>query len=366
MRIAQIAPLVERVPPRAYGGTERVVSVLTEELVRRGHDVTLYASGDSVTAADVSATVPRALREDRSDNIYSVNPPVLHLLGRAYAHARDYDIIHDHTGTMGLSFAELSPTPVVLTQHGNLDADELPLYREFRRAVIVPISRALAERHPGLNYTDVIHHGLPFDRYPFGKHPGRYLLYVGRICREKGTHLAVRLARELGLPLIIAAKLEHAPQEMRYFRTHVRPYLSSRIDWVGEVDERERNRLMAGALCLVHPITWDEPFGLTLIESMACGTPVVAMGRGSIPEIVRHGVTGYVADSYEQMKAAISQVHRIDRAACRDYARSQFSVGRMADAYESLYRSLVKAPLPAIQTPPLTRLPSPGMLWGYP
>ena len=344
MRIAQIAPLIERVPPKKYGGTERVVSALTEELVRRGNDVTLFASGDSETSAKLEFTHPAALREGGItplQGLYQGNQHILRLLGRAYARADEFDIIHDHTGTLGLPFAEGSRTPVVMTLHGNIDRDSLPLYEEFRRPHQVAISGSLRASVPSIVVADVIHNGLPMAHYPFSATPGNYLLYVGRICAEKGTHHAILAAKRLGLPLIIAAKLEKMERDQRYFRQYVKPHIGTDIRWVGEVDEAERNRLMAGAYCFLHPITWAEPFGLTMIEAMATGTPVVAFGRGSVPEVVCDGISGFVVDTFDELLAAVRKVPTLDRAAVRAYAISHFDAERMTCGYEELYHRIV-------------------------
>lgn len=354
MKIAITAPLIERVPPKKYGGTERVVYTLTEELVRRGHDVTLFASGDSITSAKLESGHPIALREAlvadkalapglrQGISTAAGNPPTLHMLGRLFKRAHEFDIIHDHIDMATLPFAELCETPVVMTIHGNIAPEALPLYKEFKRPYQVAISKSLqAAQPPELNYAGVVYNGLSMEHYPFKEEPGKYLLFVGRICREKGTHLAIKVAKRLNLPLIIAAKIEQVEQDKRYYRELIKPELGGDITWIGEVDEAKRNELMAGALCLLHPITWPEPFGLTLIETMACGTPVVAFRKGSIPEIIEHGKTGFVVDKLNQMVGAVQQLGTIDRAYCREYALKTFNAQTMTDGYEAIYKKVI-------------------------
>ena len=339
MNIAQLAPLVERVPPKKYGGTERVVHALTEELVRRGHDVTLFATGDSLTSARLESVYPRALREARLKNIYGVNQWTLLSLGLAYEMQDEFDIIHDHLGPVSLPTANLSTTPVVTTMHGPFHAEDRRLFETLSSPAVVTISKSQAYSAPRINHAGTVYNGLPMEEYPFGAQPGEYLLFVGRLMPDKGPHLAIEVAQQLDMPLILAAKLERMFQP--YFRDYIEPWLSDRIRWIGEVDEVERNELMSKALCLLHPITWREPFGLTLIEAMACGCPVIALNRGSIPEIIKSGETGYVVEDTESMVDAVEMLKSIDRAACRAHALQSFSVKRMADEYEEIYRKLI-------------------------
>ena len=334
MRIAQIAPIIERVPPKRYGGTERIVHALTEELVKRGHDVTLFASGDSRTSATLSSVYPRALREDGPSDLYGTNAWALLNFGAAYARQDEFDVIHDHTGYLSFPTANLATTPVIATLHNPI-ADWLePMYRTHARPNLVTISKAQITV-PGLNYLDTVYNGLPMEHYPFSMDHDGYLLFVGRISLQKGVHTAIRVAQETQLPLIIAAKLDPVDQE--YFETEVQPHLSDTIRWIGEVDEKERNHLMSRAYALVHAVTWPEPFGLTLIEAMACGAPVIAAPMGSIPEIVEHGRTGFVAATVEEMVEAVEKLPRISRVACRQHALTKFNAGRMTEHYERLY-----------------------------
>jgi glycosyltransferase involved in cell wall biosynthesis len=340
MRIAQIAPIIERVPPKRYGGTERVVAALTDGLVARGHDVTLFASGDSITKAKLEWVYPRSLREARLKDTYGLNYWTLLNIGLAYDMQDEFDIIHDHFFPVSLPTANLSTTPVVGTMHGPFTGENRKIFQTLKGPHIVSISNAQVFTAPGINHAGTVYNGLDFADYPFGEAGGDYLLFVGRISMEKGVHLAVQVAQELDMKLIIAAKLELVDRP--YFREYVEPWLSERIEWVGEVDETERNRLMAGAKAFLHPVTWREPFGLTLIEAMACGCPVVAMNKGAIPELVVNGETGFVVEDVEGMLDAIEGIDSIDRAACRTHAFENFSVEKMLDGYEAVYKRVLE------------------------
>lgn len=349
MKIAQIAPIVERLPPKKYGGTERVIYHLTEELVKRGHEVTLFASGDTTTSAKLVSVVPKSLREmpDEKD-IYGFNVHALLNMGLAYARQEEFDIIHDHNAHMGLPTANTARTPVVMTWHGPYDERMTRYFQMLNRPHLVSISDSQAKLAPGnLNFIGTVYNGLPMGHYPFSGKAGEYLLFVGRIDPEKGVHHAMDVALALGRKLIIAAKADvEVPSIKRYFKKEIEPRLKAhpeQLQWIGEVDEDERNRLMAGALCFLHPVTWPEPFGLTLIESMACGTPVVAMGLGAIPEVVKDGHSGYVVDTVPHMIEAVRKIERgeIDRGACRQWALSNFSAQRMADGYEAVYEKVI-------------------------
>lgn len=339
MRIAQIAPIVERVPPKRYGGTERVVSALTEELVKRGHQVTLFASGDSLTSATLRSVYPRSLREARIKDPYGLNYYTLLTIGMAYSMQEEFDIIHDHMFPLSLPTANLATTPVIATMHGPFNGENRKLFQTLKNPGIVTISEAQAFPAPNINHLGTVYNGLPLADSPFGETAEDYLLFVGRISMEKGVHLAIEVAQELDMRLIIAAKLENVDRP--YFKEYVEPWLSDRIEWIGEVDEAERNRLMSKAFCFLHPVTWREPFGLTLIEAMACGCPVIAMNRGSIPEIVQNGVTGYVVEDVEGMVAAVEGIGNIDRKACREHSLTNFSVEKMADGYEAMYAKML-------------------------
>lgn len=339
MKIAQVAPIIERVPPKKYGGTERVVYNLTEELVKMGHQVTLFASGDSETSAKLFSVYPKALREVRVDDIYGMNYWSLLNIGMAYEKQDEFDIIHDHNGHLSLPAANISKTPTVITLHGAFTAQNKPLFQAMNKPYYVSISDSQTHPAPKLHYAGTVYNGLNMENYPFSKSHDGYLLFVGRISMEKGVHIAIEAAQFLNLPLIIAAKLEAV--DMPYFQEYVGPKLSDQIKWIGEVDEEERNKLMSKALCFLHPVTWREPFGLTLIEALACGCPVVAMNKGSIPEIVENGKTGYVVEDVDEMIEAVNQIYKIDRGYCRKYALEKFSARRMAEGYVRVYEKII-------------------------
>jgi glycosyltransferase involved in cell wall biosynthesis len=261
-------------------------------------------------------------------------------LGLAYTYQDAFDLIHDHTGLYGAAFANLSRVPVVMTLHGKINDSYIKLFSTFTKPSLVSISYAQRIPAPNLNYVANVYNGLSMDHYPFSMHDRGYLLYVGRICPEKGTHYAVEAALRLNMPLIIAAKLEPNLNGV-YFNKFIRPKLSDQIRWIGEVNEEKRNRLYSNARAFLHPITWQEPFGLTLIEAMACGCPVIAFNRGSIPEVVSHGISGYVVGSVKEIVRVISRAPAINRLSCREYALTTFNAARMADGYERIYSRLV-------------------------
>lgn len=340
LRIAQVAPLVERIPPKKYGGTERVVDALTEELVKRGHEVTLFASGDSLTSAKLVSVYPRSLREAKITDLYGLNTWTLLNVGMAFKRREQFDIVHDHNGHISLPTANISRSPVVMTVHGPINSQNHRMFGELKNPHLVAISKAQARLMHGLNHLDTVHNGLAMEYYPFSASDEGYLLVVGRISLEKGTHYAIEVAQYLDLPLIIAAKLDTV--DLQYFREYVGPKLSDeRIRWIGEVDEETRNKLMAKALCVLHPVTWNEPFGLTMIEAMACGAPVIGFRRGSVPEIVRHGKTGFVVENTEEMIEAVTKIATIRRIDCRRHSLERFNARKMADHYERLYLKLV-------------------------
>jgi glycosyltransferase involved in cell wall biosynthesis len=346
MKIAQIAPIVEQIPPRSYGGTERVISALTEELVARGHEVTLFATGNSKTSARLASVVPRGLRDATNDkDIYGFNTPTMQHIGAAYARYREFDIIHDHNPHMSLPTANVVQTPVVLTWHSPYDEVLGRYFRQLNRPYLVSISHSQAALAKDLQFYGTVHNGLPLAHYPFGEKKGEYLIFVGRIDREKGVHLAMDAAIALKKPLIIAAKLDDSvPQIKAYFEEEIAPRLRAHpkmLSWIGEVDEEKRNELMQGALCLLHAVTWPEPFGLTLIEAGACGCPVVAFNKGAIPEIIKNGINGYVVENLGEMIKAVRSIDRINRAACRSHVLEHFSDTRMADGYEAIYRKIL-------------------------
>jgi glycosyltransferase involved in cell wall biosynthesis len=335
VRIAQVAPLFERVPPHRYGGTERVVSYLTDELVARGHTVTLFASGDSVTTARLVPGWPRSLRLGDP----SLDAIALHMamLGRVYERAREFDVIHCHTDYLALPFAQPCPVPTVLSLHGRLDHDEVHrLYQAFPEVSFVAISAAQRASLEGVRWAATVHHGVPADLYPFRKTPGRHLVFLGRVSPEKCPDAAIRVAVRAGVPLRIAAKVDGPDRP--YFDAVVRPMLDHPlVEFLGEVDDHEKAALLGDSLALLFPIDWPEPFGLVLIEALACGTPVIARRRGSVPEIVTDGETGVLCETEDEMVAGVARIPALDRAKCRADFERRFTVQSMAAAYVGVY-----------------------------
>ncbi len=335
MRVAQVAPLYERVPPKLYGGTERVVSFLTEELVQLGHEVTLFASGDSMTRARLLAPCVRALRLDSScrDALASH----VRMLGWVYERAAEFDIIHNHTDYLGLPLTRMVRTPTLITLHGRLDYEDIhPLYRDYREVPVVSISDAQRAPMPDANWVATVHHGLPMELYKPEPRPGAYLLFLGRISPEKCPDCAIRVAKRAGVPLRIAAKID--PVDRPYFEHVIRPLLDDPlIDFIGEVGDAEKKSLLAKARALLFPIDWPEPFGLVMIEALACGTPVIARRRGSVPEVMTDGHTGFVCETEDEMVAAIGRLGAIDRRACRREFERRFAVNVMAQKYIDVY-----------------------------
>jgi glycosyltransferase involved in cell wall biosynthesis len=340
MKIAIIAPPIERVPPRTYGGTERVVYELVEGLVRKGHDVTLFASGDSLTSAKLESLYPTTLREMKVKEP-TLTACILAHLGVAFAKQHEFDIIHDHNIYVSVPTAHLATTPTIVTLHYSFDHFNKELFLRLQNPHYVAISHSQANAIPGLPIDAVVHNGLTMDHYPFSSGHDGYLLYVGRMSEQKGPHIAIAVAKALNMPLIMAAKIN--ANERKFFKEKIKPFLNDQIRWVGEVDEKRRNRLMSRALCMLHPVLWPEPFGLTLIEAMACGCPVVAFSNGSIPEIILNGKSGYVVQNTEQMIAAIQRIDNISRQACREHALSNFSAEKMVSEYEKLYERIIAA-----------------------
>ncbi|MGA8759825.1 MAG: glycosyltransferase family 4 protein [Stellaceae bacterium] len=339
MRIAQVAPLCESCPPQLYGGTERVVSHLTEELVRQGHEVTLFASGDSRTKATLEAPCERALRLDPG-----CRDPLAHhmvLVNRVARNAHLFDIIHFHIDY--LHFPLFAPRwgKTLTTLHGRLDLPDLaPLMREFPMMPLVSISDAQRAPLSWANWYGTVHHGLPPDLFSPGHGKGGYLAFVGRISPEKGPERAIEIARRVGLPLVIAAKVDEADYE--YYTTQVEPLLNDPlIEFIGEVNDDEKGALLGDAAALLFPIDWPEPFGLVQIEAMACGTPVIAFRRGAVPEIIDPGVTGFIVDGLDEAVAAVPEALRLDRDMIRQRFDDRFQVERMTRDYVSFYRKIL-------------------------
>jgi glycosyltransferase involved in cell wall biosynthesis len=342
MKIAQIAGLAESVPPKKYGGTERVIHALVEELVKRGHEITLFASGDSKTSAKLISVYPKSLREAGFKDLYGTNTWGMLNVAYAYQKQHEFDIIHDHQPYLSLPTANMADTPVLMTLHGSLNNDNKHMFTALDKPYLVSISEAQRAFAPNLNYIGNVYNGLEMDHYPFSRSHKGYLVIVGRISIEKGTHLAIKVAKELDMPLIIAAKLDKAnAHDVQYFYSHIKPNLKGKIQWVGEVDEKERNELLKNAYCSLHPVTWPEPFGLTLIEAMACGCPVVAFNKGSIPEVIKDGISGYVVKNLAEMIQAVKKVDKLKRMNARVWALESFNAKRMADGYEAIYNQIL-------------------------
>jgi len=341
MKIAQIAPLAESVPPKLYGGTERVVSYLTEELVRLGHDVTLFASGDSQTSARLVACAPRALRLDAS--VVDPLPHHLLMIERVRSRAHEFDVLHFHIDHLHLPLFRPYARKSITTLHGRLDLPDLaPLYREFDEMPLVSISNAQRAALPFAHWVGTVYHGLPEPVCPFNPAArGGYLAFLGRLSPEKGIERAIEIARRCGRRLRIAAKIDRA--EEAYYRSRVAPLLSDPlVEFIGEVGEAEKPGFLGNAAALLFPIDWPEPFGLAMIEAMSCGTPVIAWPNGAVPEIVEHGVTGLIVRSIEEAVHAVQEVSRLDRGGVRRRFEERFSAARMARDYLAIYRSLAR------------------------
>jgi glycosyltransferase involved in cell wall biosynthesis len=339
MRIAQVSTLYESVPPKAYGGTERVVSWLTEALVDAGHDVTLFASADSVTRARLAPACPCALRliEDTAD------PQAFHfaMLEQVVRRSGEFDVVHFHTDYQGFPFARRLTCAHVTTLHWRLDIPGLdPLYRAFDDIPLVSISDAQRAPLPRADWRGTVYHGMPTDTLTFNAHPGDYLAFLGRIAPHKRPDLAIEIAKRAGVPLKIAAKIDNGDRS--YFEGTIEALLRRpHVDFLGELADRDKHALLAGARALLFPIDWPEPFGLVLIESLACGTPVIAYRRGSVPEIVDDGRTGFIVDDIDGAVQAIARLPQIDRAQCRAAFEAQFSAARMAADYQRVYDGLL-------------------------
>jgi glycosyltransferase involved in cell wall biosynthesis len=340
MKIAQIAPLWEQVPPPAYGGIELVVSLLTEELVRRGHEVTLFASGDSTTHAKLESIHPRAIRLDSEVKEYDVYE-ALHL-NNVFRQADSFDIIHSHVGYPVLPYAKFIKTPIVHTLHMPFTSDNRKLFLSAKEQPFVGISDAQIDASLGLNYVATVHNAIDVDRHQFFPYPDEppYLAFLGRLSPEKGPHHAIAIAKQTGLTLKMAGKVD--PVDKEYFEREIEPLIDGeQIQFLGEANHTQKNRLLGGAIAMLFPITWREPFGLVMIESMAAGTPVIAMRMGSTPEIIVHGKTGYLCDSVQECIEAVGRISDIDRHACRNHAKDRFGIERMVDGYEAVYRHQV-------------------------
>ncbi|HET9602885.1 MAG TPA: glycosyltransferase family 4 protein [Gemmatimonadales bacterium] len=339
MRIAQVAPLYESVPPKYYGGTERIVSYLTEELVRQGHDVTLFASGDSVTRARFVSGCRRSLRLDR----HCVDQMAHHvvMLEQVYRRAAEFDIIHFHVDYLHFGLSRREGLNRVTTLHGRLDIPDLvPLYQEFPDEPVVSISTSQRTPIPWANWQATVYHGLPGDLYSFRPEPGQYLAFLGRISPEKRVDRAIEIAKRVQMPLRIAAKVDAVDEE--YFATAIEPLLEHPlIEFVGEIGDAEKDEFLGNASMLLFPIDWPEPFGLVMIEAMACGTPVIAYSNGSVPEVMEHRRSGFIVDTLEEAIEAVRRVPELSRQRCREIFEERFTAERMAREYVRVYERLI-------------------------
>jgi glycosyltransferase involved in cell wall biosynthesis len=338
MRIAQIAPLAESVPPKLYGGTERVVAWLVDELVDLGHQVTLFASGDSQTKAELVPVCPRALRlgKPRPDPVAAQAA----LLEAVAQRADEFDVIHAHIDWLHLPIVQRAGIPFLTTLHGRLDLPGLSdMIRIFPTAPYVSISDNQRIPLAGAKWLGTVYHGMPKRLLKPSFRPGQYLAFLGRLTHEKGAHIAIRIAQATGMPLRIAAKV---PRDHRsYFKEHLEPLIDGKnIQLVGEVDDRRKQGFLDGAAALLFPINWPEPFGLVMIEAMACGTPVIAFRAGSVPEVIDDGVTGFIVDSEEEAVRAAGRVGKLNRREIRRIFEQRFTARRMADDYVDIYRQL--------------------------
>ncbi|MGB3650895.1 MAG: glycosyltransferase family 4 protein [Rivularia sp. (in: cyanobacteria)] len=343
MRIAQISPLWERVPPFRYGGIELIVKLLTDELVRRGHEVTLFASGDSIISSKLHSVHDRALRLDSSIQ----EPDVYHqmMLADVYQECyANFDIIHSHIGYASLTYSGFVKTPTVHTLHGAFTSDTAKIHRRFSEQPLISISSSQREPCPDLNYVHTVYNGIDTAVYPFVSQPAQpaYLAFVGRISPQKGAVEAIKIARASGLPLKIAGKIDAV--DVDYYREKVEPLIDGeQIQYLGEISHEDKVKLLGEATVTLFPITWREPFGLVMIESMAAGTPVIAMNLGSVPEVIADGKTGFVCENLEQAIEMVPKATKLDRQTCREYVVSRFSVETMTDEYERAYSMVLNS-----------------------
>jgi glycosyltransferase involved in cell wall biosynthesis len=347
MHIAQVAPLTEAVPPKLYGGTERVISWLTEELIALGHEVTLFASGDSVTSAKLEAMWPRALRLDGAVR----DPNALHMmmLERIYQRAADFDILHCHLDYYPFSLFSRQPTPFVTTLHGRLDLPEhQPAFDTFSTVPVVSISNSQRRPLPQANWVRTVLHGLP-ERLLMPKPvTPRYFAFLGRIAPEKGIDRAIRIAQHCGVPLKVAAKIDITDHD--YYDEQIKPMMQSgNVEFIGEINDRDKSEFLSGATALLVPIDWPEPFGLVMIEAMACGTPVIAFNRGSVPEIIEDGLTGYIVEDINGAIGAVDRLGHLSRQKIRRRFEERFTARRMAQDYLNVYRSLTDSVAPHLR-----------------
>lgn len=338
MKIAQVAPLWERVPPLTYGGTELVVSQLTDELVRRGHEVTLFASGDSQTLACLEAVCPRAIRLDPTIKDYAVYEMLE--ISQVYERATEFDLIHSHIGLAALAIAPRVKTPTIHTLHGNFTPENSKLFQLHHQQPYISISNA--QRQLELNYLRTVYNGIDVEKYAFFAQPQEppYLAFLGRLSPEKGPHHAIAVAQQTGLPLKIVGKIDASDRS--FFEREIAPQIDGKqIEYIGEVDRDRKIEILGNASVTLFPITWNEPFGLVMVESMATGTPVIGLNRGSVPEVITLGKSGFICNTIAEMVAAIPQALELNRQACREYVKQHFGIAQMVDGYEAAYQELL-------------------------
>ena len=347
MKIAQVAPLYESVPPKLYGGTERVVSYLTEELVERGHEVTLFASGDSETEAELVSVCDKGLR--LSDRV--CDPLAYHflMLEALIQRVNEFDIVHFHTDYLHFPFSRRGNFPNITTMHGRLDmAETKKIHQEFVEHTLVSISESQRTPLQHSNWIDTVYHGLPLDLYNFNSKPGQYFSFLGRITPEKRLDRAIEISERCGIPLKVAAKVDEADKD--YYQSVIKPLIDMSVstEFIGEIGDHEKQEFLGNALALLFPIDWPEPFGLVMIEAMACGTPVVAFRNGSVPEVIDVGCTGFIINDCAESQWLVDSLLNFDRVACRQQFEKRFSAGRMAEDYLQLYEAISTRSMPLV------------------
>lgn len=344
MHIAQLAPLIESVPPKNYGGTERIVHYLTEELIRQGHEVTVFASGDSETTASLVSVCQKSLRLDKTVTMQEAY--LFQSLERAFRMASKFDVFHSHLDFYPFPWARRCNVPMMTTLHGRMDFPELlPLYALYKEQPLVSISNSQRKPLPYANWIGTVHHGLPRNLYKYEQGKGDYLAFLGRISVEKCADHAIEIAKRTGMPLKIAAKID--PSDREYYKEKIEPLLDHPlVEFVGEITDAEKQEFLSNAHALVAPFDWPEPFGLVFIEALACGTPVLAYNRGSVPEIIEHGKTGFICENIDEMAEAVPHIRNLSRAVCRESFEEYFTVERMAKDYLYLYEKMCETVFP--------------------
>lgn len=343
MKIAQFAPLWETVPPKKYGGTELVVYVLCEELTKRGHEVTLFASGDSKTSANLEAIIEKPMREAGIANIFCCE---CMSMAKLIEMRNDFDIVHNHLGSQFLPFASVLNIPTVNTLHGAfINKEDIDFCMNYSDSPFVSISDSQRVGAPNLNYISTVYNGIQVEKYTYQEVPDckdPYIAFLGRLSVEKGVHHAIRLAKETGHKLIIAGKIDLA--DKKYYESEIKHLIDNRqIVYIGELGHNDKVELLKNAFMTVHPVTWPEPFGLVMAESMACGTPVLALNQGSIPEVIKHKVTGFVENDIDSLIKRVREVENIDRSACRKHVEDNFSAERMTEGYLNVFRKIISS-----------------------